>query len=174
MTDFSIRYALVYANRIQNRLVRNSNYSTSHVSLNNWCQVPHKPATRKHKFFAALTENVKRKGFRNPIIVYALPEGLLLSFGGSRLRVAHQLDMMIPCIVVDYTGEFDTYTEVTPSNWQRCFRDVPEYFEFTDDGIDTHYSLERNRRNTYDPKGMAWAEPDADFIELEFGWIDRE
>lgn len=174
---FTVRHARVSAARVTRRLVRNPQYGGEGVSLNGWKSTPVEPVTgRKPKFFEALRESVRREGFRNPIIVYALPEGLFLGFGCSRLRVAQELDAEIPALVNDYTGEFDTAPEVTPSNWREFFTDVPEYFEWLPYGIDYHYSLERNRRETYDPKGMAWTEssPDRSFLTTEFPWLDEQ
>ena len=171
---FTIRHAQIDPARVQHRLVRNPNYGGPRVSLNNWCITPVTPATRKVKFFEALRESVRREGLRNPIVVYALPEGLFLSFGCSRLRVAQELGLPeIPALVVDYTGEFADAEEVTQANWQGFFRDPPRHFEFTSDGIDTHYSLERNRRAAYDAAGFAWCGGvEAEFIKDEFGWIN--
>ena len=172
--NFSRRYAHIYARLIQRKLVRNPAYNNQHCELNNWCWIPvDKVRTIKPGLHAALEESVLREGFRNPIVVYALPSGLYLSFGGSRLYTAQRLNLMIPCLVVDYTGEFSLFDEVHGRNWAEFFTDVPVYFEFTDDGIDTHYSLERNRRNDYDAGGMAWAEhlAERDFVEREFPWL---
>lgn len=128
----------------------------------------------KPGFFDALRMNVKMDGFRNPIILYNTTEGLLLEFGGSRLRVAKNLDKRIPAIVVDYAGDYLLFEEVTERNWTSFFRDVPEYFEFTDRGVETHYSLEWNRRNNHDSAGFAWVqdhEGDVEFLKEEFPWI---
>lgn len=174
-TAFTVRYARIDSARIQRRLVRNAAYCADHVSLNGWCHTPLTPARTKPKFFEAMRESVQREGFRNPIVVYALPEGIMLSFGGSRLRVAHELGLPIPCIVADYTGEFDGAPEVTEDNYASFFVDVPQHFAIDGDGVDTHYSLERNRRNEYDAAGMAWADasPNKQFLEEEFPWIQK-
>jgi hypothetical protein len=125
----------------------------------------------KPKFYAALEDNVRQDGFRNPILLYQTREGLLLGFGGSRLRVAKKLDILVPAIIVDYTDRFRLDEEVTPDNWEKFFQDIPALFVFTDIGIDTHYSLERNRREWYDPAGMAWVPEDNDFLDEEFPWL---
>src|SRR5690606_29970848 len=103
--------------------------------------------------------------------VYAFPEGIMLSFGGSRLRTAHELKMPIPCIVVDFTGEFDEWPEVTQDTYAKYFKDVPAHFVIDSNGVDTHYSLERNRRHEYDPAGIAWTDPKAEFLKREFSWL---
>ncbi len=81
--------------------------------------------------------------------------------------------MPIPAIVVDYTGKRSDAEEVTLDNFAEFFTDVPEYFEFTNVGVDTHYSLERNRRHTYDPAGFEWAKgKQDDFLKEEFPWLN--
>ena len=167
------RYALLPSNDIKNRIIRNPSYGGPRLSYQGWCSQPVTPATRKVKFFEALRDSVRLEGFRNPIIVWNVREGLHVQFGVSRLRVAQEEQLMIPCIINDVTDEYDDCPQVHPSNWQEFFTDVPAYHVFNNDGsFDYHYSLERNRRNTYDPQGMAWAEPDAEFISKEFSWID--
>lgn len=139
-----------------------------------WCCIPFEQyANIKPKFFAALRVSVEAEGFRNPIVVYAMPEGIMLSFGGSRLRVAQQLKLQIPCIIADLTGEFAAQPEVTVDNYGTFFRDVPKHFVIDEYGVDTHYSLERNRRNECDLAGLAWTHRirDTSFIKEEFSWI---
>ena len=175
MVDFDVRFvSAVNASLVTQRLIRNPNYGGSSTVVRGACVIPIKFRDIKPKFFEALKENVKLDGFRNPILLYATPEGLLLSFGGSRLKVARELDKFIPAIVVDYTGGYVRSPEVLPSNFRDYFRDVPIHFEFTDYGIDTHYSLERNRREWYDPAGMAWVQDhtgNKDFLAEEFPWL---
>ena len=65
--------------------------------------------------------------------------------------------------------------EVTPENWTTFFTDLPRHFEFTPEGIDHHYALERKRRHEYDPAGFEWCGEDATFIDADFGWLrDRD
>jgi hypothetical protein len=166
------RHAVVYSPDVTKRIIRNPNYGGPRLSYQGWCSQPVTPATRKVKFFDALRESVAAEGFRNPIILWNVAEGLHVQFGVSRLRVAHELDLMIPAIINDVTGEMTDHPEVTRSNWKDFFTDIPVYHEFNKDGsFDYHYSLERNRRHTYDPNGMAWADDDAQFIKDEFPWV---
>jgi hypothetical protein len=82
--------------------------------------------------------------------------------------------MAIPCIVVDYTGVYADCELVHEGNYQEFFRDPPVLFKITDEGVDTHYALERNRREFYDPAGMEWVkdhEGNIDFLEEEFPWL---
>ena len=171
---FEVRYCPdVDPQVVVDKIVFNPNYGGRGCSVPGTCVVRHTERAMKPKFFAALEKNVKRDGFRNPILLYNTPEGILLAFGGSRLRVARKLDKPIPAIVVDYTcHDYALWEEVTPDNWQKFFKDVPLHFEFTDVGVETHYSLERNRRHTYDPKGMEWAEGE-EFIAEEFSWLSE-
>lgn len=169
------RYVTLDSAKIKDRVIRNPNYGGPRLSYQGWCSQPVTPATRKVKFFEALRESIKREGFRNPIIVWNFREGLHVQFGVSRLRVAQEEGLFIKAIVNDTQDEYDECPLVTPENYETCFTDVPERVRFNNDGsFDYHYSLERNRRDTFDPAGMAWADPDADFITKEFSWIDKD
>lgn len=171
---FDIRYAHVEPMQIKNRLCHNAAYGGPSTQVPGTCMIPHIKRPMKPEFFAALEENVRQHGFRNPILTYSTNEGLLLSFGGSRLRVAQKLGILVPSIVVDYNGLFVHDVRVDKSNWQEFFTDVPELFDFTDVGIDTHYSLERMRREFYDPAGMEWTHVDGvdtSFLDKEFPWL---
>lgn len=174
-TPHRIVSAEVPVEEIRGRIVRNPNYGGPTVSIYGWRWVPHEAFThRKPGFQDALAKSIAEGGFRNPVIVYALPEGSFLGFGASRLRAAVSLGLhSIPAIVNDYANRFPDATEVTESNHAQFFTDPPVWFEITEHGADYHYSLERNRRNTYDPQGMKWTEEleDREFIAKEFSWI---
>lgn len=172
MRDFTVHYCPdVDPQVVVDKIVFNPNYSCRTCRVPGTCIIPVLERKMKPKFFKALRASAKTHGFRNPIVLYATNEGLLLAFGGSRLRVAKELDIKIPAIVVDYTGNFCLFEEVTLDNFAEFFEDVPEYFEFTSVGVETHYSLERNRRHRYDPAGMAWAEGET-FLAEEFPWLN--
>ena len=166
-------FAEVPLSEIKGRLIRNPGYNNQHVSLNGWCWIPDAAAThRKPQFQEALRTSIQREGIRNPIIIYALEEGCFLSFGGSRLRAARDLDLDgIPAIVNDHVGRFAGGEEVNEDNFKNFFRDPPANFGIGDTGADYHYALERKRRDSYDPAGMLWAEGAA-FIDEEFSWIN--
>ncbi len=180
MADFDVLYAPAVApTLVTQRLIRNPNYGGGPCNVPGTCVIPLIERHIKPKFFAALEANVKRDGFRNPVLLYSTNAGLLLSFGGSRLRVAKRLGIEIPAIVVRYHNErpYGTvYTDtVTPDNYHIFFTDVPELFKFTSYGVDTHYSLERNRRKHYDHAGMAWTEQadNTEFLADEFPWLSQ-
>lgn len=174
--NFKIRLAYVNPHDVRDRIIFNPNYGGRPCTVPGTCIIPIRERKIKPKFFVALKESMELEGFRNPIVLYNTKEGLLLSFGGSRLRVAKELDMPAMAIVVDYNNQYNCLPLVTPDNYKKVFTDVPEFFEFTDVGIETHYSLERNRRNHYDPKGMEWTEEleDIDFLDEEFPWLSPE
>lgn len=171
---FRVSYvARVDPDEVKDRLIRNPNYGGAPSVVPGACVIPIKERKIKPAFFVALKKSVDKYGFRNPILLYNTPEGLLLSFGGSRLRVAKELDREIPAIVVDYVGDYNDCPIVTPENYAVFFVDPPVYFEFTDEGVDTHYSLERMRREHYDPAGMEWTKEldDTEFLSDEFPWL---
>jgi len=171
---FTVRYCEVNPHMIGKRLIRNPNYGGAPTVVPGACIIPIVERKIKPKFFVALRENVKLDGFRNPILIYATPEGLLLAFGGSRLRVAKELNINVPAIIVDYVGVYGARELVHEGNYTEFFRDPPVLFKITEHGVDTHYSLERNRREFYDPAGMAWVkdhEGSTEFLDEEFPWL---
>jgi hypothetical protein len=173
-----VRYAVIDPQRIQARMCRNEHYNNNHVEYMNWCINPLLVARKpKLKLQEALTEDVRRHGYRNPIVAYAMPEGMFLQFGGCRLRAAHDLGLTeIPCIVNDITGEFDDCPEVTEDNWTTFFKDTPVWHSFTEtDGFETHNGLERMRRDEWleDSRGFDWlveGDYDMSFVEQEMAW----
>lgn len=176
LSKFSVRYVPDVCSRdVTQRIIFNPNYGGKSCAVPGSCVIPIRERKIKPKFFEALRKSVAEKGFRNPILLYnTTDEGLLLAFGGSRLRVAKELLRPVPAIVVDYSLTYDRYDEVDEDNWQSYFVDEPELFTFTDVGVETHYSLERNRREHYDPAGMKWTEDydgDKQFIKEEFPWL---
>ena len=160
---FTIRYSLVDATTITHRLVRNPAYPGCTTGIDGSVGVMIKK-DRKPKTRSAIKDSIKKDGFRNPILVYNTTDGLFLSFGGGRLQAAQQLNILVPAIVVDYTDDYENCEEVTPDNWQEYFRDVPTLFTFTDIGIDTHYGLERNRDEWFDPAGVEWAKDSDEYM----------
>lgn len=172
---FTVKFGLIEPHDVMKRLVRNPNYGGKPCTVPNSCWIPIVERDMKPKFFENLEDHVSKHGFRNPILVYLTPEGWLLQFGGSRLRVAKRLDIKIPAIVVDYVDRFEG-PEVNESNWTEFFMDIPPIFEFTDYGIDTHYNLERARRDNYAKEGFNWVLDidDRSFIDEEFPWVDHD
>lgn len=171
---FTVRFVHVPLEGIKGRIIRNPNYGGPALSIYGWTWRPDVSTHRKPMFQEALRESIKREGIRNPVVVYATIEGDFLSFGGSRLRAAREVGLEhIPALVNDYCGRYEDAPEVTEENVRSFFVDQPEYIEFTPTGVDTHYSLERNRRNHYDPAGMAWADGQP-FIAHEFPWIEEK
>lgn len=171
---FTVRFAEVPLEGIKGRIIRNPGYGGPKLSIYGWTWREDCGSNKKPRFKEALRDSIAAEGIRNPVVVYSTKEGDFLSFGGSRLAAAREMGLAgIPALVNDYSGRYDEYPEITPDNVRDLFTDVPEYLEFTDTGVDTHYSLERNRRHTYDPAGMTWCEGE-DFIETEFKWIHDE
>jgi len=172
--EFTVRYADVPLSGILGRVIRNPGYGGPGLSIHGWTWRQDICTHRKPKFQDALRESIAAEGFRNPVIIYAADEGDFLSFGGSRLRAARDLGVdTIPALVNDYVGRYSECPLVTPENVHEFFTDVPQYVEFTPTGVDSHYSLERNRRDHYDPAGMNWCKG-ADFINTEFSWIPND
>lgn len=154
------------------KLVRNPAYNDRKVSLNNWCYVRELSRAKKPKFHAALVESIRAEGVRNPIILYALPDGWFLGFGGSRVKAAIEAgEELIPAIINDYNDEFKTAPTVEQHNWHKFFADPPQTVEFTEHGFDYHYHMERNRRNAADPAAVRWIKGNPSWLREEFPWL---
>ncbi len=171
---FCVRYvSCASVSEIIGKLIRNPNYGgpkTSHPLRYPWQPIPE--VGFKPSFFAALEADVKENGFRNPVILHSMTEGIYLQFGASRYRVARKLGLeTMPAIVVDWCERFKECTPVHEKNWRAFFTDVPKYFAFTGEGVDHNYALERNMRSEYDPAGFAWSGTDAPFIDEDFQWL---
>jgi hypothetical protein len=177
MSEYDIRYSNINPSDITGRLIRNPNYGGPSVGLNGWtwrAQVS-KNHGAKPGFHRALAASVAKDGLRNPVLVWNLPEGLFLTFGGSRVHAALAAGIeAIPAIINDYTGSYGDGVLVTSENWESFFTDVPRTFEFTRDGADYHYHLERARRHEHDEAGLAWLGDDTPaWLTKEFPWIDN-
>jgi len=172
-STFVVRYAKIPLDSIKGRIIRNPDYGGPSLSIYGWTWRPEVSTASKPMFREALRDSISAEGIRNPVVIYSIAEGNYLSFGGSRVRAAREAGLdSIPALINDYCERYQEELEVTTENVFSLFTDVPEYIEFTATGIDTHYSLERNRRDYYDPAGMMWA-GDADFIGKEFSWINQ-
>lgn len=174
MSEFrGVYYGLVPIDRITGRLIRNPNYGGPSVALNGWRWRPEISTHTKPGFQKYLNESVRRSGVRNPILVWSLPEGIFLTFGGSRVKAAQSAGLVsIPAIINDYTGEFAGGARVREDNLHTFFKDPPRDYEFGPDGFDYHYNLERARRENHDPAGFAWLEgEEPEFLNKEFPWL---
>lgn len=173
MAKFNVRYADIVCEDVKGRLIRNPNYGGPRVSLHGWHWQPHISSHSKQRFQSALRTDIAENGVRNPILVWSLPEGLFLTFGGSRLKACLDIGKdTIPAIINDYTGIYGSEAEVRPDNFADYFTDVPRDFEFGESGADYHYNLERARRANHDPAGFAWLDgKDQSFIADEFPWL---
>lgn len=176
MSVFSVRHANIPCEEVRGRLIRNPGYGGPSVALNGWRYRDSISNHTKVHFQRALVDSIREDGVRNPILVWALPEGIFLTFGGSRLKACRELGIeRCPAIVNDYTGAYSDADEVTAENWRSYFADPPRAFEFGEYGADYHYNLERARRHDHDPAGFAWLEGEQpQFIAQEFPWVLEE
>ena len=176
MTNFTVRGGNVNCKEIKGRLIRNSQYGGPSVSLNGWRWRDSISNHTKVGFQQALTDSIAKDGVRNPILVWSLPEGLFLTFGGSRLKACLQLGISdIPAIINDYTARYTSSPEVVSNNVASFFTDPPKDFEFGEYGADYHYNLERARRHDHDPAGFAWLDGETpEFISKEFPWLQHD
>ena len=177
MNEYDVRYTTVDPRGIRGRLIRNPNYGGPSVGLNGWTWRPEvsKNHGAKPGFHKALAASVEKDGIRNPILVWSLPEGLFLTFGGSRVHAALTAGIEAgPAIIKDYTGRYADGLLVTEDNWESCFTDVPRTFEFGEYGADYHYHLERARRHEHDEAGLDWLGDNTPaWLSKEFPWINN-
>jgi hypothetical protein len=173
MSEFDVRYAHISLDSIAGRLIRNPHYGGPRLSLNDWTYRPEISKHGKEGFQRALEESIRADGIRNPILVWSLPEGIFLTFGGSRVRAALSVGLTTcPAIINDYTGAFEEAPLVTPDTVAEFFTDLPRDWEFNEDGFDYHYNLERARRHNYDESGLNWLEgEDPAWLSAEFPWL---
>lgn len=173
MSAFDVRYGYISIADIRGRLIRNPNYGGPSLSLNGWTWRPELSKAAKPEFHAALAESIQEEGIRNPILAFVLPEGIFLTFGGSRVRAAEKAGLKeIPAIINDYTATYKDYPEVTEENFKEFFLDPPKSYRFGQHGFDYHYNLERARRQNHDPSGFAWlGDEEPEWINKEFPWL---
>jgi len=171
-----VRYDVIPCSSVSGRLIRNPNYGGPSVGPHGWTWRPEISKHGKESFKAALVDSIRREGVRNPIIVYVFQEGTFLTFGGSRYTTCVEAGIEeIPAIINDYTGRYAASDTVTPDNVESFFKDPPREYEFTPEGFDYHYNLERARRANHDPSGFAWLEgEDPSWIAKEFPWLKEE
>jgi hypothetical protein len=171
---FDVRYGPIRVADVLGRLIRNPNYGGPSAGAHGWTWRPDINKASKPVFAEALTEDIKKNGVRNPILVYCFDDsGLYLVFGGSRWKSAQLAGMEeIPAIINDYTRQVYADLEtVTPENVTSFFTDPPRDYEFGEKGFDYHYNLERARRQNHDPAGFAWYDGTPPFIAREFPWL---
>jgi len=176
MSEYSVRYENILCEDVRGRLIRNPQYGGSSVSLNGWRYRDSISNHTKPGFQRALNDDIEEHGVRNPILVWSLPEGIFLTFGGSRLKACRTMGIArIPAIINDYTGDYEMSPEVRPDNWSTFFTDPPRAFEFGEYGADYHYNLERARRADHDDAGFAWLDGEQpEFIAQEFPWLANQ
>ena len=173
---FDIRYVTDLDPHVVNtRIIHNPRYGGASVNVPGCCTIKLrrgvKPQTRQE-----IQDDIAKNGFRNPIVVYSTDTGIHLSFGGGRLFAAKNLDIVMPAIVVDYSGDYAAEKIVTPQNCRDFFLDPPKTLKFTDVGIFTHYGLERTRHDDdFDEAGMEWTKSldDDSFIYEESPWLQE-
>lgn len=174
MNGYDIRFDHIDVGNVDGRLIRNPYYGGPSVALNGWHWLPEISKAVKPGFRSALAESIQQEGVRNPILVWSLPEGLFLTFGGSRLLACRDIGRQwCPAIINDYTGDYSGGAKVTEDNFQEFFRDPPKDIEFGPYGFDYHYNLERARRDDHDSAGFAWVE-DAEDAAKAPGWMKQE
>ena len=175
MNEFDVRVDDIPIDSILGRLIRNPNYGGPSVGPYGWTWRPTISKAVKEGFDEALAKSVAESGVRNPILVWSFPEGLYLTFGGSRVQASKKAGLeTIPAIINDYTGDYSSADLLTPETISYWFEDPPRDYEFTKQGFDYHYNLERARRANHDPSGFAWLEGEVPaWINKEFPWLEH-
>lgn len=91
----------------------------------------HKKNEKQYQFYTRLEESVKREGFRNPVMCYEKPGERTFPYGGSRVYMAHKLQVPVPAIISDWTGAFKHFELITTLDQALAkFLDPPTVLEF--------------------------------------------
>ena len=177
MSACKVLFALINPKDIKGRLIRNPNYGGPSLSYKGWTWRPELSKHGKEGFQEALEKSIRDEGIRNPILVWNMPEGIYLTFGGSRVRAALSVGIReIPAIINDVSGDYPSKDTVTSKNLDTFFKDMPYDWEFGEDGaFDYHYNLERARRANHDPAGFYWLDGERpDWVFKEFPWLSSK
>lgn len=167
-----VRCGHIPVSDIQGRLVRCPGYSSNALAYKNWCWIPVPKAQGKEGFHSALKESVSKEGLRNPVLVFAFPEGDFLAFGTSRYHAVVECGHeTIYALVNDHADRYPDLPEFTVESAPSFFKDVPANLDIGEDGANYHYSIERNRRNEVDLAGLAWLKGDEPWLKKEFSWL---
>lgn len=88
-------------------------------------------------FYSKLKTSIKQEGFRNPLLIVALrEEDIRIRYGGSRLSVAQELDISVPCIITDFKNVFpDAEVLFTLQDIRAKFLDQPKKVFFQPQGL---------------------------------------
>lgn len=88
------------------------------------------------QFYSKLEKSILTYGFKNPINVWSLPEGIETRYGGSRLYIAQKHNLKIPCIISDHCNRFPN-EEILYNIDQiyEKFFDLPKAIYFSNKGI---------------------------------------
>lgn len=91
----------------------------------------HKKNEQQFQFYTRLEESIKREGFRNPVMCYEKKGERTFPYGGSRVYMAHKLQIPVPAIVSDWTGVFKHFELITTVDQALSkFTDKPTVLEF--------------------------------------------
>lgn len=91
----------------------------------------HKKNEKQFQFYTRLEASVKQEGFRNPVMCYEKPGERTFPYGGSRVYMAHKLQISVPALISDWTGAFRHFELITTVNQALAkFRDPPTVLEF--------------------------------------------
>ena len=137
--SFKIRFGILPASSISDVvLVGNPAYGKP---IGKWGSRPVKPDQswinkKEHEcgFYTKLEESLLKEGFRNPIFCNAIEEGFYSRVGTSRLWIAKKHNMDVPCIIADYTGQFDDLELLeTEEDIRSKFKDQPLTIDMEND-----------------------------------------
>lgn len=91
----------------------------------------HKKNEKDYQFYTRLEESVLKEGFRNPVMVYEKHDERTFPYGGSRVYIAHRLQIPVPAIISDWTGAFKEWELITTLDQALSkFKDKPTVLEF--------------------------------------------
>ncbi len=128
MRDYKIRYKVLDADEISEVTLVHPTEGGIKLQagiVEFGTKVKHRTYDEPH--YKSVERSVLEEGFRNPICVMSIKEGVFAYFGTTRLAVSHRNGISIPCIIGDYVDRYPEAEELlTEEDIAGKFTDIPE------------------------------------------------
>jgi len=135
---YRIYYGILDGGQIADiALVKNVNYGERIGDHGSRSIVPDITSQRKleerYGFYSKLGASIDKEGIRNPIFCQSIEEGTFAKYGLSRLWIAKQKDIKIPCIIADYVDRWTELEELfTAEDIKAKYIDIPYDIELSE------------------------------------------
>lgn len=138
---YRIYYGILDGNEIADiALVKNINYGERIGDHGSRSIIPDITSQRKleerYGFYSKLKSSIEKEGIRNPIFCQSIEEGTFAKYGLSRLWIAKQIDIKIPCIIADYVDRWTNLEELfSIEDIKAKYTDIPYDIELNENFI---------------------------------------